>query len=293
MILLTGANGFIGNSLRRALQCITVDRAGCDYNGDLADPAFVATLPEVDTVIHLAAFNSTKHFYTNPFTVLESIVMPTMNLLKRYPDAHFVYAGSCEEYASTVEAGIATVPTPEDVMLSINDITNPRWSYAAGKIAMESAVISSGYETGRTWTILRYHNVYGPEQENHFIPEFIDRVLDGDFTLNGGDDTRTFCYIDDAVEMTKKVLYTENEIINIGADEEVHISSVASMIMFLLHTPGNELRIKAGREGSVTRRKADITKLLNLIGPFSFTNMDIGLTMVIEHRKKLYDINNK
>ena len=125
-ILVTGANGFIGRHLCKHLDCITVDYENCDWNGDLSSKKFVDLLPDVDTVIHLAAFNSTKNFYSTPFNVIDSIVTPTMNLLKRYPHAHFVYAGSSEEYAGTVNRGWASVPTPEDVALTIDDITNPR-----------------------------------------------------------------------------------------------------------------------------------------------------------------------
>ena len=162
MILITGANGFIGKRLREYVDCITVDYDKCDYNGDLSDPDFIKTLPDVDTVIHLAAFNSTKNFYSTPFSVIDSIVTPTMNLLKRYPTAHFVYASSSEGYASTVNQGWAPVPTPEDVALTIEDITNPRWCYASGKIAMESQWELAMYTSTRCWYPCAKNNTIGP-----------------------------------------------------------------------------------------------------------------------------------
>jgi len=68
MILLTGANGFIGKSLSRTLSnTVTVDINNCDYNGDLCDKEFVNSLPNVDTVIHLAAFNSTRKYYNTNY----------------------------------------------------------------------------------------------------------------------------------------------------------------------------------------------------------------------------------
>jgi|TARA_R110000744_G_scaffold380549_1_gene501936 nucleoside-diphosphate-sugar epimerase len=277
MILITGANGFIGTRLREYMDCITVDYDNCDYNGNLNDIAFVNTLPDVDTIIHLAAFNSTKNFYSTPFSVIDSIVTPTMNLLKRYPTAHFVYASSSEGYASTVNQGWASIPTPEAVALTIEDIQNPRWCYASGKIAMESAVISNSIENNSTYTIIRFHNIYGPGQLNHFIPEFVDRLRQGDSVLYGHSDTRSFCFIDDACELIKRVYNTENEIINIGSDVETTILDVAHQIMELMNIDYTTLRLEDGQVGSTPRRVPDITKLQSLVSNFVYISLKEGL----------------
>ena len=277
MILITGANGFIGTRLREYMDCITVDYDNCDYNGNLNDIAFVNTLPDVDTIIHLAAFNSTKNFYSTPFSVIDSIVTPTMNLLKRYPTAHFVYASSSEGYASTVNQGWASIPTPEAVALTIEDIQNPRWCYASGKIAMESAVISNSIENNSTYTIIRFHNIYGPGQLNHFIPEFVDRLKQGDSVLYGHSDTRSFCFIDDACELIKRVYNTENEIINIGSDVETTILDVAHQIMELMNIDYTTLRLEDGQVGSTPRRVPDITKLRGLVPNFEYVSLKDGL----------------
>lgn len=277
MILITGANGFIGTRLREYMDCITVDYDNCDYNGNLNDIAFVNTLPDVDTIIHLAAFNSTKNFYSTPFSVIDSIVTPTMNLLKRYPTAHFVYASSSEGYASTVNQGWASIPTPEAVALTIEDIQNPRWCYASGKIAMESAVISNSIENNSTYTIIRFHNIYGPGQLNHFIPEFVDRLRQGDSVLYGHSDTRSFCFIDDACELIKRVYNTENEIINIGSDIETTILDVAHQIMELMNIDYTTLRLEDGQVGSTPRRVPDITKLQSLVSNFVYISLKEGL----------------
>jgi len=283
MILLTGANGFIGKHLQKNIKCITVDYNGCDYNGDLSDPMFVNSLPDVDTVIHLAAFNSTKNFYSTPFSVIDSIVTPTMNLLKRYPHAHFVYAGSSEEYAGTVNRGWASIPTPESVALTIDDITNPRWCYASGKIAMESAVISNSVQNSNTYTIIRFHNIYGPGQENHFIPEFIDRLHEGNSVLYGWEDTRSFCYIDDAIKLVAGVYNCKNQIINIGSNTETSILDVAHEIMDQMNIDRANLDLQPGVKGSTPRRAPDITKLLTLMPEFKFTSLKEGLSKCVNY----------
>lgn len=282
MILLTGANGFIGKYLRNSINCITVDYENCDFNGDLNDWNFVQSLPDVDTVIHLAAFNSTKNFYSTPFSVIDSIITPTMNLLKRYSNTHFVYAGSSEGYAGTVNLGWTEPPTPESVPLAIEDITNPRWSYASGKIAMESAVISNSVQNGNTYTIIRFHNIYGPGQKNHFIPEFVDRIRNDDFVLYGHDNTRSFCYITDAVELIKKVYNTKNEIINIGSPDENKIIDVARVIMSQLELDDKKLELHPDPPGSTRRRLPDLTKLNSLVPDFQYTILEEGIRRILD-----------
>lgn len=282
MILLTGADGFIGSHLRKKINCITVDYQNCDYNGNLSDTNFVNSLPDVNTVIHLAAFNSTKNFYSTPFSVIESIVMPTMNLLKKYPEAHFVYASSSETYASAINNEWAPIPTPEEVPLIIEDITNPRWCYASGKIAMESAVISSSIEHNNTYNILRFHNIYGPGQKNHFIPEFIGRLRQGDNVLYGWEDTRSFCYVDDAVQLVYNTYKCKNQIINIGSNQETVILDVAYKIMDQMNIDRSKLDLEPGVTGSVSRRLPDISKLLAQVPNFEFTTLDQGIAKCIE-----------
>lgn len=281
-MLLTGANGFIGGHLKKHIKCITVDYTGCDFNGDLSDINFVNSLPEVDTIIHLAAFNSTKNFYSTPFKVINSIISPTMNLLQRYNNAHFVFASSSETYAGGIDNNFVTIPTPEEVVLSINDITNPRWSYASGKIAMESAIISSGIEHNRPWTILRLHNVYGANQKNHFIPEFVERLKKGKAELYGWKNTRAFCFIDDAIELIKTAINYKNEIINIGSNNEVRIIDIAHIIMDILNYDKSTLKCYDGPKGSTARRVPDITKILSYTKNFKFTSLQNGLEKIIK-----------
>tara|TARA_S200000501_G_scaffold247123_1_gene231535 strand:- start:15370 stop:16221 length:852 start_codon:yes stop_codon:yes gene_type:complete len=281
-MILTGANGFIGSHLQKKLNCITVDFTNSDYNGNLTDWNFVESLPDANVVIHLAAFNSTKNFYTTPFDVLNSIITPTLNLIKKYPKAHFVYASSCETYASLVNLKHCIIPTPENIPLAIEDITNPRWCYASGKIAMESAIINHSLQYGNTYTILRPHNFYGPGQKNHFIPEFIDRLREGNYVLYGWKDTRSFCFIEDAVNVISKIYLEKNQIINIGSNEEVTILKVANIIMDILGIDRTKLKLEPGPEGSTPRRMPDLTKLNSLISKFEYTNLYDGLKQCIE-----------
>lgn len=235
-ILVTGSSGFIGQHLLTKLenQGYNVTPADLKIGIDLSDKSVVEQLPDVDYVIHLAAYNGTKHFYEKPFDVIRHSILPTQYLLERYAGKvqKFLFAGTCESYAGAIDMFDYPVPTDEKVPLIVSDITNPRWSYGGSKIVNELQVLAAHHQYQQSFVIMRYHNVYGPHQVDHFIPEFIDRALTNNFKLFGHSNTRSFMYIDDAVDATLKILNSvEDEIINIGTQDEISIHNLAKIIL--------------------------------------------------------------
>ena len=92
-------------------------------------------------------------------------------------------------------------------------------------------VVAAQKEFETPYQIIRYHNVYGPGQKNHFLPEFIDRVQQGVYELYGYENTRSFCYVQDLINGMIKVM--EGDIIgpiNLGNHEEISILDLAKMI---------------------------------------------------------------
>jgi UDP-glucose 4-epimerase len=266
-ILVTGSSGFIGSNLVKSLrqQEHTVIEADIKQGIDLKSPTSVLSLPDVDLVYHLATTNYTGGFYTSPFSIMESSIITLYNIIQRYKDTPIIYSSSCETYAGGVDLGITPLPTPEDVPLVIDDIKNPRWSYGSSKIAGEAMIVAANVEFGTPYKIIRYHNVYGVDQKDHFIPEFIARCTKGDYTLYGGDETRSFCYIDDAIQGTLLVQERAawGSTTHIGNDVESKISDVAQQILDNMNI-SSPLDLKPGKLGSVKRRLPDITKLRSL-----------------------------
>jgi len=297
MVIITGAAGFIGFHLAQHLlaqghriklldnlqrgafdeqlaalaNSNLVDFVRCDLTDK--DAVEAALDCEFTGIYHLAAVNGTESFYKAPDFVLKTNVLSTFNILdvvKERNDVKVVYASSSEVYASSVEVGLCDVPTGESVLVSINDMSNPRWSYAVSKICGESACFSYQKNNNFRFAIVRYHNIYGPRMGfGHVIPEVINRVLSESPPLKifGAEPTRAFCYVSDAVSATVMVMTreeTDSQIIHIGNDEEE--IAIRDLVQMILITVGLQVDIdeQPAPKGSVARRCPDISKVKNL-----------------------------
>lgn len=294
-ILVTGAAGFIGQALAKQLENsehevhLTDVRTPKNIYGhefqslDLSDKFSSWLLPEVDIVYHLCAYNNTAHFYTKPLSVINSTLTPTINLIHRYTDTNtkFVYASSSEIYAGGVQLGITDIPTPEVNVGIINEINNTRWSYAGSKLMGEIAIHAAHEEHNLDYVIIRYHNAYGKEQKSHFIPEYAERLKEGDDILYGHDETRAFIYIDDAAELTLMVgEKLNNDTVHIGNPIESSIGDVAEIVREIVGVDREPI-YKNAPAGSVSRRCADVSKMLSLVGDYEFTSLKDGLVKTL------------
>lgn len=306
-VLVTGAAGFLGFHLARAIsrrgdhEVICVDSfvrgerdehldALCRRSNvamieaDLSNESQVDALPGVDVVYHLAALNGTQNFYERPMDVIRSCTLPTIFLAERYGRAggleRFVYAGTSESYASTVTVFGWPVPTAEDVPLSLQDVTNPRWSYAASKMHGEVVTAQAGRAYNMPYSIIRYHNAYGPRMgDKHVIPDFYRRVRMGRYELFGHEDTRSFLYVDDAVRATVAVGETAtcaNEIINIGGRNEITIGELGRIMLEVIGHD-HKIDLHPSPPGSVKRRAPNLDRLRALIGFEERVSLEDGL----------------
>lgn len=307
-ILISGAAGFIGYHLARRLaaradhEVICIDnfaRGARDkaflaliaqdnvrfVETDLCDESAVKALPvDIDYVYHLAALNGTQNFYERPLDVIRCCTLPTLFLAEHYSTAkqlkRFVYAATSEAYASTVTRFGWPVPTAEDVPLSIDDVTNPRWSYAASKMHGEIVTAQAGTARGMPYSIIRYHNAYGPRMgDRHVIPDFFERVRDDKYELFGHADTRSFLYIDDAVTATLAVGETQackNEIVNVGGTEEITMLELGNKMLSVRGITADIIK-HPSPSGSVKRRAPDVAKLQRLTGFQAQVSLEDGL----------------
>jgi nucleoside-diphosphate-sugar epimerase len=280
-ILLTGSQGFIGSHYHKKIKNKNNVFIYDKKNGeDLKDYNLVKKMPDVDIIVHMAAINGTKLFYQIPTEVSFNNTIPTFNLIERYKDTNtkFVFTSTCEIFNSAIDKGIYNVPTDENVPIMFEDILNPRWSYSIPKALGENLVANCGLP----WLVIRYFNIYGPGQIDHFISEFVERAVKGEYFIKGND-TRSFCYIDDAIEMTHNlILNHSNVIVNVGQQDEILISEVAKIILDIMEIDPNKLEILPGSNGSAKRRCPDTSLVLKLTNFKNYTSLKKGLKLTVE-----------
>lgn len=290
--LVTGGAGFIGSALVRRLVAagypvrVFDDEARGSrarladvepeiefQRGDVRDAAAVrAATRGVACVWHLACINGTRRFYEEPDVVLDVGLRGMLNVLDACSEhgVHELFLASSSEVYQTP----AEVPTDENAALSIPDPHNPRYSYATVKIASEMLALHAGGALERV-VVFRPHNVYGPDMGwEHVVPEFVVRMKQlarshDDplrFPIQGrGDATRSFVYVDDAVEALLLLLERAEHraIYNVGTQEELSIREVALAVAEYF---GRRIELVPGPAppGGTVRRCPDVSRLAAL-----------------------------
>ncbi len=323
--LITGGAGFIGYHLARHLADNSynvtlldnfarseadeeLDNLLKEYNvtfikGDITkSETFNSIDKEFDYIYHFTAINGTENFYKIPDKVLKVGVFGIMNILDWFVKQNkgkLMFASSSEAYAGTLKLVGDTfpIPTPEEVPLVIDDPKNVRWSYGAGKIVGEVAVHSyaKAYNL-KNFVIIRYHNIYGSRMGfDHVLPQFIGRIVkkENPFKIFGGQETRTFCHVDDAVRATRLVMESEKsngQTVHIGrSDGEIKIIDLAKQLFEAINvSPHPQIDIQPAPAGSVLRRCPDTSKL-QALGFIPKISLQEGLRQTYEWYKDKFN----
>ena len=312
-VLVLGGGGFIGRNIVQFL----INRGDCNvtaadiekgFNWDeivnnkstskrftpvIADftniDAFDNLGQSFDEVYMLAAVVGVNRTLKYPQDVIRINTLLTMNTLEwisRNPIKRLLFSSSSENYAGTSDLFVTEIPTAEDVPLCIGDINHPRWTYAMTKMHGESAFIHSAEAYNYECTIVRYQNIIGPDMGfGHAIPHIVERFVKGQefpFKIYGHDQTRAFCYIDDAVRGTVGAMESEKskgEIYHIGKQDEINMETLTTYIGKLMNYAG-EYEYAMTYPGSVARRCPNINKAMSDFGysPNTDWKMAVDLT---------------
>lgn len=315
-IVILGAAGFIGYHLAkflnetRGLEILLIDnfiRGENDFEFkkliksdgvvfkelDLTqESSFIDLFTSNDIVINCAALNGTQNFYEKPVQVIRNSAISAVYAAEFCAKANvkkYVYFASSESYAGGVTMGYTQVPTVENVPLVIQDVCNPRWSYAASKTLGEVAVIANHHQNNLQFVILRIHNVYGPRMGlKHVIPDLIHKFNSNNMQVHGVTETRAFFYVDDLNRILYELItgnkIPSNSIYNVGSTKEI---SVLELSKLLLKEMNLDLEIEPidSFVGSVPRRCPD-TSLIRSFYEYTETDLVIGLQKTLSWYNK-------
>jgi len=224
-------------------------------------------------VYMLAAVVGVRNVEHDPARVIRVNTLALLHLLDWLPGRGEVlfFASTSETYAGGVLAGTVPVPTPEDVPVSVPDITAPRFAYAASKLLGEAAVIHAARARRLRAVVGRFHNVYGPRMgADHVVPELALRAWrrEDPYRVYGAEQRRAFCHVTDAAEAVTRLMATPTawgSIVNIGNDTETRIEDLAELVLRAADFRPR-LECLPAPAGSVPRRCPDLTRLRRLTG---------------------------
>jgi len=309
-ILVTGGTGFLGSNLVNSLirsdnKVVVLDnnyRGTFDninnknnlkiIEGDIRDIEQVRlAMEDVNIIYHLAFINGTKNFYEKPSLVMDVGIKGMLNILDLIKESKvmkFILASSSEVYQVP-----ELIPTPEEVKCVVPDVKNPRYTYGGSKIITELLLLHNENMQQIEKIIFRPHNIYGPNMGwDHVIPELLKKIFIKSDALTknkisldiqgSGNETRSFCYIDDAIEslLILKEFGKDGEIYNIGNDHEITIRYLIALIEDLTNIK-IDIVSKELEKGSTPRRSPDLKKIKNL-GFSNKVQIESGLKKTID-----------
>ena len=305
-ILITGGSGFIGSHFCKKLiekgnDIICVDNfitgAKDNVEGLLDNPKFkliehdiskpLFLKEDLDWVLHFASIASPKYYLREPIKTLKSGLLGTHNCLGIAKDkkAKFFLTSTSEIYGDPL-----VHPQPEEYWGNVNTI-GVRSCYDESKRGAESLTYAYMRQHDVDVRVIRIFNTYGPNMQcddGRVVSNFIVQALKGeDITLYGkGDQTRSFCYVDDLLEGIFKLMHYEYKMpLNLGNPFEFTILELVNLVLKLTNSKSG-LKFLPLPDDDPKKRNPDITKAKKLLDWEPIISLEEGLKKTIEYFTK-------
>ena len=313
-ILITGGTGFIGSNLCKRLiqdennKIICVDN---NYTGRLDNVKELLNNPrfkfiehdvieplqvdeKIDEIYNLAcpasppAYQGEKAIFTTKTCVLGALNM--LELAKKN-NAKILQTSTSEVYGEPL-----VHPQVESYRGNVNPI-GIRACYDEGKRCAESLFFDYNRLYGVRIKVIRIFNTYGPfmdPNDGRVVSNFICQALRGNnLTIHGdGSQTRSFCYIDDLIEIITKVMASEDDFIgpiNTGNPGEFTIKQLAELVIEKINKKENKnlkVTYKDLPSDDPTKRCPDITLAKSKFNWEPRIELNEGLEKTIEYFDK-------
>ena len=304
-ILVTGGAGFIGSHLCKKLvetgnDVLSIDNyfTGTKRNisnlfksdyfealrHDICFPLYV----EVDQIYNLACPASPIYYQHDPVQTTKTTVHGAINMLglaKRI-NARILQASTSEIYGDP-----SIHPQTEEYWGNVNPI-GPRSCYDEGKRCAETLFFDYYRQHKLDIKVVRIFNTYGPNMhpnDGRVVSNFIMQALTNlDITVYGnGEQTRSFCYIDDLIEGMLKMMDSGKENIgpiNLGNPVEFKIIELAKLIIQLTNSKSKIINKDLPIDDPI-RRKPDISLAKKFLNWNPKTEVTDGLKETIDYFK--------
>jgi dTDP-glucose 4,6-dehydratase len=314
-IVITGAAGFLGSHLCDRLlgeghEVIGLDNFVTGNSENIAHllgnekfsffrhdvSNYISVNGKIDAVLHFASPaspnpQSASGYFNLPIQTMKAGALGTHNCLgvARANNARFLLASTSEIY------GDPEVHPQSETYTGNVDPVGTRAVYDEAKRFAESLTMAYHRFHNLDTRIVRIFNTYGPRMDlddGRALPNLLKQALLGQpLTVYGdGNQTRSFCYVDDLIEGITRLLYSEEHMpVNIGNPDEMTILQFAETINRIAENKSGISFVRDARsERDPQRRQPDITRAARILGWKPLVGLEEGIRKTIPYfREKL------